>query len=114
MTKATQLDYHVTNPDATNCFCNSNMILNVHLDALYLPESDARSCACGYFLMGWSPKDGNPIKLNGAFFTLCTILCFIKASAAKATLGALGALSLNCKEGMIFCLILNELSHSEP
>jgi hypothetical protein len=49
--------------------------------------------------MGWSPKDGNPIKLNGAFFTLCAILRFVVASATEAELGAL---FLNCKEGIIF------------
>jgi hypothetical protein len=58
--------------------------------------------------MGWTAKDGDPIKLNGAFFTLCAILRFIVASAAKAKLGAL---FLNCKEDMIFCLILEEVGH---
>jgi hypothetical protein len=49
--------------------------------------------------MGWMPKDGSPIILNGVFFTLCAILRFVVASAAKAKLGAL---FLNCKERMIF------------
>jgi hypothetical protein len=49
--------------------------------------------------MGWKPKDGNLIKLNGAFFMFCAILCFIIASDAKAKLSAL---FLNCKEGMVF------------
>jgi hypothetical protein len=49
--------------------------------------------------MGWITTDGDPIKLNSAFFTLCAILCFVVASAAEAKLGAL---FLNCKEGMIF------------
>ncbi len=61
--------------------------------------------------MGWSPKDGDPIKLDGAFFTLCTILRFVVASAAKAELGAL---FLNCKEGIIFRLTLEELGHPQP
>jgi hypothetical protein len=39
--------------------------------------------------MGWSVKDGKPIKLNGAFFTLCAILQFIVTSTAEAELGAL-------------------------
>jgi hypothetical protein len=52
-------------------FHASNMIMNVHLDALYLLEADACSRACGHFFMGWSPIDGDPIQLNGAFFTLC-------------------------------------------
>jgi hypothetical protein len=61
--------------------------------------------------MGWSPKDRDPIKLNGAFFTLCAILRFVVASAAEAELGTL---HLNCKEGMIFCLTLEELGHPQP
>jgi hypothetical protein len=61
--------------------------------------------------MGWSPKDGDPIKLNGAFFTLRTILHFVVASAAEAELGAI---LLNCKEGMNFCLTLENLGHPQP
>jgi len=61
--------------------------------------------------MGWSPKDGDPIRLNGAFFTLCTIFRFVVASAAKAKLGAL---FLNCKEGIIFRLTPEELGHLQP
>jgi hypothetical protein len=47
----------------------------------------------------------------GYFFTLCTILCFVVASAAEAELGAL---FLNCKEGIIFQLTLEELGHPQP
>jgi hypothetical protein len=61
--------------------------------------------------MGWSPQNSNPIQLNGAFFTLCALLQFVVASAAEAELGAL---FLNCKEGMIFCLTLEELGHPQP
>ncbi len=61
--------------------------------------------------MGWRPNDGDPIKLNGAFFTLCAILRFVVDSAAEAELGAL---FLNCKEGMIFPLTLEELGHPQP
>jgi hypothetical protein len=49
--------------------------------------------------MGWSPINGNPIRLNGEFFTFCAILWFVVASAAEAELSTL---FLNCKEGMIF------------
>jgi hypothetical protein len=87
------------------------MIMNVHSDASYLSELDARSRACGHFFMGWTPKDGDPIKLNGAFFTSCAILHFVVASAAEAELGAL---FLNCKEGIIFRLTLKELGHPQP
>ena len=100
MKKAKQLlNYLATYPNATIRFQASDMIMNIHSDASYLSESDARSRACGHFLMGWTPKDGNPIKLNGAFFTLCAILRFVVASVAEAELGAL---FLNCKEGIFF------------
>jgi hypothetical protein len=91
-----------TYPDATIQFRASDMIMNVNYDASYLSESDARSRACGHFFMGWTPTDGDPIKLNDAFFTLCAILRFVLASAAESELGAL---FLNCKEGMIFLFI---------
>jgi hypothetical protein len=100
MAKAKQLlDYLATHPDATIRFQASDMVLNVHLDASYLSETNAHSRACGHFFMGWSPKDGDPIKLNCAFFTLCTILHFVVALAAKAELDPL---FMNCKEGIIF------------
>ena len=112
MEKAKQLlDYLATYPDATIRFRASDMIMNVHSDASYLSEANARSRACGHFFMGWTPTDGDPIRLNGAFFTLCAILRFVVASAAEAELGAL---FLNCKEGMIFRLTLEELGHPQP
>ncbi len=97
------LDYLATNCDATMRFRASYMIMNVHSDALHLSKANARSHVRGHFFMGWTAKDGNPIKLNGAFFTLCAILRFVVASTTKAELGAL---FLNCKEGMIFCMTL--------
>ena len=111
MAKAKQLlDCFATHPDATIQFTVSDMVLNVHLDTSYLSETNAHSRACGHFFMGWSPKDGDPIKSNGAFFTLCTILCFVVASAAEAELSTL---FLNHKEGIIFWLTLVELGHPQ-
>ena len=75
------------------------MILNIHSDASYLSAKDARSRAAGIFFMGWQPRDNEPIRLNGAFHVLSTILKFVAASAAEAELGAL---FLNMKEGRIF------------
>jgi hypothetical protein len=105
------LDYLATHPDATIQFQASDIIMNVHSNASYLSESDTHSRACGHFFMGLSPKDGNPIKLNGTFFTLCAILWFVVASAVEAELGAL---FLNCKEGIIFCMTLKELGYPQP
>ena len=54
------------------------------------------------------PKDNEPIRVNGAIFTLCNVLKWVVASAAEAELGAL---FLNCKEGKIIRTILTELGH---
>ncbi len=87
------------------------MVMNIHSDASYLTEPKARSRACGHFFMGWMPKANKPIKLNGAFHTLCSILRFVVASAVEAELGTL---FLNCQEGMIFQLTLEDLGHPKP
>ena len=87
------------------------MVMNIHLDASYLSEPKARSRACGHFFMGTVPKDGEPIKLIGAFHTLCSILRFVVASAAEAELGAL---FLNCQERMIFKATLEDHGHPQP
>jgi hypothetical protein len=99
MEKALQLlDYLATHPNAKVLFRASDMIMNIHSNASYLTEPKSCSRACGNFFLGWLPKEGTPIRLNGAFHTLCSILQFVVVSAAKA---ALGALFLNCQEGMI-------------
>ena len=93
------LDYLATHPEATVRFHASDMILNIHSDASYLSEANAHSRACGHFFMGWKPDASNPIKLNSAFFTLCSILRFVIASTAEAELGTF---FLHCKQATIF------------
>ncbi len=93
------LNYLATHPNATVQFHASNMILNVNSDASYLSKANTHSRACGHFFMGWKLDATKPIKLNGAFFTLCAILPFVVTSAAEAELGAL---FLNCKQATIF------------
>ena len=87
------------------------MILNIHSDASYLSETGARSRVAGHYFLGSVPETNKPIKLNGAIFTFCGILKFVFASVAEA---GLGALFLNCKEGTIVRLILEELGHKQP
>jgi hypothetical protein len=112
MTKTKQLlDYLATHPDAMVRFHASDMILNIHSDASYLSEANAHSRACGHFFMGWRADPTKPIKLNGAFFTLCAILLFVVASTAEAELGAL---FLNCKQAKKIRLTLEEMSHPQP
>jgi hypothetical protein len=105
------LDYLATNPDATMRFKASDMILNIHADASYLSARGGKSRASGHFFLGWNPTDDQPIRLNGAFFTLCCILKFVAASAAEAELGAL---FMCAKEGRIYRLTLQELGHPQP
>ena len=93
------MDYFVTNPDAKIRFYALDMVLNIHSEASYLSESKGRSQAAGHFFIGWIPKNGEPIHLNGAFFTLCFILKFVATSAAEAELGVL---FINMREGRIF------------
>ncbi len=104
------LDYLASHPDAVVRFRASDMVLNIHSDTSYLSEPKARSQACGHFFMGSVPRNGKPIKLKGAFHTLCLILRCVVASAAKAELGAL---FMNCQEGMIFKATLEDLGHPQ-
>jgi hypothetical protein len=87
------------------------MVMNIHSDASYLSKPGAPSRVCGHFFMGKVPINGKPIKLNGAFHTLCALLRFVVASAAEAELGAI---FLNCQEGMNFKLTLEDLRHKQP
>ena len=100
-----------SNPDAKIRYYASDMVLNVHSDASYLTASRARSRASGHFFLGSIPKDGCPIRLNGAILTNCTILKCVAASAAEAELGAL---FLNALEAKIMRLTLNEIGHPQP
>ena len=43
------LDYLATNPNTTVHIHTSDMILNIHSNALYLLEANAHSRACGHF-----------------------------------------------------------------
>ena len=105
------LDYLALHPDAVVRFRASDMVLNIHSDASYLSEPKACSQACGNFFMGSVPSDGKPIKLNGAFHMLCSILRCVMASAAEAELGAL---FMDCQEGMTFKTTLEDLEHPQP
>ena len=85
--------------------------MNIHFGALYLSKSKAQSRGCRNFFMGWMPKDGKPIGLNGGFYTNTTIMRFVVASAAEAELGAL---FYNCQTGMIFGQTLANIGHPQP
>ncbi len=105
------LDYLASNQNAKVRLHASDMVLNIHSDASYLSELGAQSCACGHFFMGWMPQNGEPVKLNGAFYKGSSIVRFVVASAAEAELGALFH---NCQTAMIFQQTLKDLGHPQP
>jgi hypothetical protein len=72
-----------------------------------------RAAAHDAAIFSWDglPRTAIQSDSTAHLFTLCAILRFVVASAAEAELGAL---FLNCKEGMIFRLTLEELGHPQP
>jgi len=86
-----------THPDARIWYHASNMVLNVHLDTSYLSIPNAHSQAASYFFLGSLPQASKPIAINSAISILCTVLCFVTPSAAKAELGALFLNAKNAK-----------------
>ncbi len=102
------LDYLAMHSNMMVHFWASDMVMNIHSNPLYLTKPNVCSKASGHFFMGSLPQDGKPIKLNGAFHALCSMLQFIVASTAEAKLDAL---FLNCQYGIIFKLTLEELGH---
>jgi hypothetical protein len=105
------LDYMATHPGAKIQYCTSNMVLNVHSNALYLSAPHVQSRAGGYFFLGSTPRDGSPIHINGTAHLTCTILKLVAASVAKAELGTL---FLNAQEAKVIRLVLKELGHPQP
>ena len=87
------------------------MVLNIYLDASYLAEPKTRSRLAGCFFLGSVPIKGQEIKMNSSMFVACKILKIVVASVAESKLGAL---ILNMKEGVIICLMLEEMGHKQP
>lgn len=107
----TLLDYLATHRDATVRYVASDMVLNIHSDASYLSEPQARSRLGGTYFMGSLPQDGQPIHINGPIQIHASICKFVVTSAAEAELGAL---FYNIQEGTILRLTLEEMGHTQP
>ena len=105
------LNYSASHPDATLRFTASDMILNVHSDASYLTEAEARSRPGGHFFLGSIPSSTKPPPHNGAVHTICGILKHVMSSAAEAELGAL---FVNCKEATVLRQILKDMGYPQP
>ena len=105
------LDYATTHPNAKKRYRASEMILQIHTDASNLSEPKAQSRTAGHYFLGWLPQSNQPICLNGAIYTLCTVLKFVASSAPEAKFRAL---FLNIKEGRVLRLTLAEKGHPQP
>jgi hypothetical protein len=109
MVKCMQLlDYLAYHADVKVCVYASDMIMSIHLDALYLSKGNSRSQTCGFFFMGWMPQDNALIRINGTFHVSTNVIQFVVASVA------LGTLFHNCQTSIIFCSILEDMGHAQP
>jgi hypothetical protein len=59
------------------------MILNIHRDASYLSDHEAKSRAGGLFYLGSNINSNNNLT-NGAILIISTILKHVMSSAAEA------------------------------
>ena len=57
-----------------NTIFESEIIIQVHSDVLYMNYTKAHSTASGDYFLGKNIKPGKPIFLNGAIHTLCKII----------------------------------------
>jgi hypothetical protein len=106
------LDYMWMHPDALIRYHASDMILNVHSDALYLSAPKAHSRASGYFFPWQHPmrRQVNPTQwCHSRHMHYPQAGCSIPAAEAE-----LGALILNAQEAKVFCLVLDELELGHP
>jgi hypothetical protein len=67
------LNYCATHPDAVLRYTASDMVLQVHSDAAYLVDTEARSQASGHHFLGNHPENARPIH-NGAILALSKTL----------------------------------------
>eukprot|EP00957_Ditylum_brightwellii_P074497 5660510-Ditylum_brightwellii.AAC.1 len=100
-----------THPNATiQCYA-LDMILNIHSDASYLSEKNAKSTAGGHYFLGLVPQDHRPILLNRAIHTLCTIIKNVCASTAEAELASM---FMNAQQTLPLQIALKEMGHPQP
>jgi hypothetical protein len=86
------------------------MILNIHSDASYLSEKEAKIRAGGFFYMGSSTNTDKKLT-NGAILIISKVLKHVMSLAAKAEIGAV---FINAKEGAVLHTTLEEVGHPQP
>jgi hypothetical protein len=104
------LNYCNTHPEATLRYHASDMILNIHSDASYLSEREAKNRSGGFLYMGSNTYKAKKLT-NGSILIISTVLKYVMSSAAEAKSGAV---FLNAKEGTVFCTKLEEVGHPQP
>jgi hypothetical protein len=104
------LNYCNTHPETKIRYHASEMILDIHSDASYLSENEAKSRAGGFFYMGNTTKNDKKLT-NGAILIVGKVLKHVMSSAAEAEIGAV---FLNAKEGAVLRTTLEELGHKQP
>jgi len=109
------LNYAATHPNAVVRYNKSGMILQIHSDASYLSETEARSRAGGFFYLGdntdKSSPDVPPPTLNGDIHINSSIMNNARASATEAEGGALFHYA---QDGCTFRQCLLFLGHPQP
>jgi hypothetical protein len=104
------LNYFNTHPESKIRYHSSDMILQIHSDASYLSEDEAKSRVGGLFYMGNATKHQKKLT-NGAILITSQVLKHVMPSAADAEIGAL---FINAKEGAVLRATLEELGHKQP
>jgi hypothetical protein len=104
------LNYCNTHPE-TKIRCHaSDMILQIHSNASYLSENEAKRRAGGILLHGQQQQNRQK-RTNGAFLIISKVLKHVMSSAAEVEIGAV---FINNKEGAVLRTPLEELGHKQP
>jgi hypothetical protein len=104
------LNYCNTHPETKIRYHASDMILDIHIDASYLSENEAKSRSGGFLFMGSNNKTDKKLT-NGEILIISKVLKHVMSSAAEAEIGAV---FINAKEGAVFRTTLEELGHTQP
>jgi hypothetical protein len=81
------LNYCTTHPETKLRYHASDMVLNIHSDASYLSERQAKSRAGGLFYMGSNADTANKLT-NGAILIISTVLKHVMSSTEEVEIGA--------------------------
>ncbi len=102
------LDYVTTHSNAGIHYLASNMILAVHINALYLSKHNMQGRASAHFYL--TNKGDNKFN-NGTILNLASIIKHVISSASEAELAAL---YYGCKIAVPIRTTLDEIGHTQP